>query len=71
MTEMTADEIVRALADANVPLDTDYACCALCFAEHRGRMVDGVWVDWPLDHHEADCPWRLAREYVTAHPVPA
>lgn len=62
---MTAEEIVLALAKREPPTDTEWDNCKLCwvdFGRRTGREDDPA-------NHEPDCPWRLAREWVAAHPV--
>ena len=56
---MSTEEIVRLLAAQSAPvMDGTYAngghdWCMLCSGEGEAEEA-----------HDADCPWRLAREYV-------
>jgi len=68
MGDMNAEDIVRALAAIADPTvaDRDYSPssdCGLCHADdgppYRHKLDDPV-------NHEPTCPWRMAREYVTA-----
>lgn len=57
-----AEDIVRVLATEKPPLDSEWYTCSLCNAELRD-----AWEHDQLDDvtaHYADCPWRLAREWV-------
>ncbi len=65
---MTAEQIVRALAARGpvaevITAADEHRHCTLCHVE-RGPAV-------PLDdfNHQPDCPWRLAVEWVAAHPL--
>lgn len=58
---MTAEEIVRALAAMEAPIEVNWPCnCLLCaessYAPDPKRQA--------LDSHQAGCLWRLAREWV-------
>lgn len=57
---MDAEIIVRALAQASAPIDSEYDVCKLCGSEfdHYKPSDDG---------HEAACPWRMACEWVAAN----
>ena len=57
---MKAKEIVRALATAEPPCDSEYAICPLC---KRDRA-------WSEDGHRKKCPWRQARKWTAKHPLP-
>jgi hypothetical protein len=72
---MDAEQIVRALAAKDAPIDADYGSCHLCSAYndvrvevHRTSGDRSIWVD-AVEGHEADCPWRLAREWADQHPA--
>jgi hypothetical protein len=64
---METEQIVRALAKADAPLDEVY-CCLLCAAEWKAGEQDPEEMGEP-QHHDTGCPWRLAREWVAAHPA--
>lgn len=56
------EEIVRALAELDVPLigmDEFIDTCALCHKD-VGRFFSSS-----DEEHAADCPWWMAREYMT------
>jgi hypothetical protein len=52
---MTAEEIVRALAAREAPRAT--------YSDLQCGLCDGYF-----NAHAADCPWRLALEWVAEHP---
>jgi hypothetical protein len=61
---MDTEQIVRLLAADLAPEDDDQLgnqVCALCDAYAQ--------VGDELAWHKPDCPWRLAREWVAAHPA--
>lgn len=60
-----AIEIVRLLAERDPVTDDGYgsARCALCPASD---IINGD-LDVPT-HHDQNCPWRLAREYIANPP---
>jgi hypothetical protein len=62
---MDVEQIVRALAVADAPVEAEFGQCMLCPAEFRTR--DEGYKD-PA-RHKPDCPWRLAREWVAANPA--
>jgi hypothetical protein len=55
---MDAEQIVRALASNNRLADGHFVCL-MC--GESGPNNNGV--------HHRNCPWRLAREWVAAHPA--
>jgi hypothetical protein len=63
---MDAEQIVRALAKDDPPVMDgwvhDDTPCAYCWKDPGPDPSE-------LAGHEADCPWRLAREWVAAHPA--
>ena len=60
---MDAEQIVRALAAAEPPLvPITTADCTLCDALGSNEHIREP------DGHDADCPWRLAREWVATSP---
>jgi hypothetical protein len=65
--QMDAEQIVRALAAHHAPEDeagsydgSGVSTCALCEAPWQ----QGDELAW----HDPGCPWRLAREWITANP---
>jgi hypothetical protein len=65
---MDAEQIVRALAAAESP-DCDSippTSCVLCRADEFPPQSGSL--NEPTGH-AADCPWRLAREWVAAQPA--
>jgi hypothetical protein len=64
---MDAEEIVRKVAAAGAPLDLsserELARCAFCARWTTSGLIDD------LTTHKPGCPWRLAREWVAAHPA--
>jgi len=60
---MDAEQIVRTLAAGDFPWDGKEGDCALCYGpEFTQDSLD-------LSTHKPDCLWRLAREWVAAHPI--
>lgn len=66
---MDAEQIVRALAALRAPVSDSIPPpeCTLCQAEAEGDYTnsDAYWIPDPASH-KPDCPWRLAREWVTS-----
>lgn len=63
----SVEDIVRALAASDAPLDGEYGDCVIC---HGNRELiaarHGIMNDFPFDEpegHDPSCPWRLAREW--------
>lgn len=53
---MTPEDIVRALADSDEPIDGEYGYCTLCYGDE-------------LEDHLPTCPFRMAVKWVTEHPA--
>lgn len=52
-----AEQIVKDLAEGDLPLDPELGDCLLC---------DSVRGDaWNLDDHQESCPWRRAKEWLS------
>jgi hypothetical protein len=63
---MDAERIVRALATTD-PADYDTHECRLC--GNVSWNSDGPEQQVRALLHKPDCPWRLARAWVAAHPT--
>ena len=57
----TAEEIVRALAACDEPLEEGYDTCAM--SECGALRVDHG-PERPIEEHRPNCPYRMAREWV-------
>jgi hypothetical protein len=70
---MDAEQLVRALADADGPVAyeeaDDWTRCLLCNAEGPAKRFGGPSFLDETSHHPT-CPWRLAREWVKEHDPP-
>jgi hypothetical protein len=64
---MDAEQIVRAAAAKKAPVDGEFFYCHWCKADWGLGSNDYEAHNDPRLHDE-DCPWRLAREWVAAHP---
>jgi len=60
---LDADRIVRALATADAPFDSEHGGCRLCDGGGFATLIHADLHE-ALDIHDEVCPWRLAREYV-------
>lgn len=65
---MDLEQIVRALAAQEAPVDGEFFYCHLCEADW-GLGASGRKAPYnDPSEHKPGCPWRLAREWVAAHP---
>jgi hypothetical protein len=67
---MDAERIVRALASADPKAFSSFEerVCGLCWAKPVTGDIEDVELLDPTKH-KPDCPWRLAKEWVAAHPT--
>lgn len=63
---MDAEELVRALAAQDAPIDSEYGTCAFCDAQDPNNLRAAPIPGAPMEH-EPSCLWRLAREWVAAN----
>jgi hypothetical protein len=63
---MDAEQIVRALAGADPRAFNSFEerVCGLCWAKPSGADIEDQELEAPANH-QPDCPWRLAREWVS------
>ncbi len=61
----TAEDIVRALAACDEPLEEGYDTCAM---PECGALRVDHGPERPIEEHRPDCPYRMAREWVEANP---
>lgn len=61
---VTDNQTLRAACEALVAEERiyDYLDCALCDAPIDRKSQANGGPDVPLEQHDADCPWRMAKE---------
>jgi hypothetical protein len=65
MRIVTAEQIVRKVAMQSPPLNDEWGDCMWCDAPRSPEVAMGYVPD---DGHDAECPWRMAREWVKENP---
>jgi hypothetical protein len=71
---MDAEQIVRALAREDAPIeagdDLSWPRCLFCEVDEGFyNPANRLFYEDVVGAHKPDCPWRLAREWVAAHPA--